>query len=178
MGSLVVKPTRGPAWPKKRCSARPRRDQTRGRRETPRRRGTSTSRRRHALAPRYMRAPRRATGALTKDPELRSRDERNVRRAHCSRGACGHDDLHAQGSAERRAGHRRRSGARRTTRSPRGQLVSIECVQAALNRLYTEHEVEISVDSVGYRSAFIGAVLSSLPNVEALPSTMRVRCRR
>jgi hypothetical protein len=65
-----------------------------------------------------------------------------------------------------------------TTRSPQGTLVPIEWVQAALDRLSREHEVEISVDSVGYRSAFIGAVLSSLPDVDALPSTMRVRCRR
>ena len=40
----------------------------------------------------------------------------------------------------------------------------------------TDGEVEISVESVGYRSAFIGAVLSALDGTEASPSTMRVMC--
>jgi hypothetical protein len=71
-------------------------------------------------------------------------------------------------------GHQVRVG---TTRSPAGQLVPIQWVQEALDRLEQEHELEISVDSVGYRSAFIGAVLSSLREVDASPSTMRVRCR-
>jgi hypothetical protein len=35
-------------------------------------------------------------------------------------------------------------------------------------------EVDISVDSVGYRSAFIGAVLSALDDTESSPTTMRV----
>jgi hypothetical protein len=35
--------------------------------------------------------------------------------------------------------------------------------------------VEISVESVGYRSAFIGAVLSGLEGTEASPTTMRVK---
>ena len=63
-----------------------------------------------------------------------------------------------------------------TTRSPAGQLVPIRWVQDALDRLATDGEVEISVKSVGYRSAFIGAVLSALDDTEASPSTMRVKC--
>ena len=62
-----------------------------------------------------------------------------------------------------------------TTRSPAGQLVPIKWVQDALDRLAADGEVEISVESVGYRSAFIGAVLSSLDDTEASPSTMRVK---
>ena len=63
-----------------------------------------------------------------------------------------------------------------TTRSPAGRLVPIKWVQEALDRLASDGEVEISVESVGYRSAFIGAVLSALDCAEASPSTMRVRC--
>jgi len=62
------------------------------------------------------------------------------------------------------------------TRSPSGQLVPIRWVQDALDRLATDGEVELSVASVGYRSAFIGAVLSALDRTEASPSTMRVTC--
>jgi hypothetical protein len=63
-----------------------------------------------------------------------------------------------------------------TTRSPAGQLVPIKWVQDALDRLASDGEVEISVESVGYRSAFIGAVLNSLDCTEASPSTMQVKC--
>jgi hypothetical protein len=51
-----------------------------------------------------------------------------------------------------------------TRKSPRGQPVPILEVQEAADRLYRYGEVEISVPSVGYRSAFVGAVLSSLPD--------------
>ena len=50
-----------------------------------------------------------------------------------------------------------------TQQSPNGQPVPIEWVQDAMDRLYDRGEIEISVPSVGYRSAFIGAVLSTLP---------------
>lgn len=53
-----------------------------------------------------------------------------------------------------------------TTKSPRGQKVPVAWVQEALDRLLTDRAVEISVASVRYRSAFIGAVLSQLPNTE------------
>lgn len=50
-----------------------------------------------------------------------------------------------------------------TNRSPQGKPVPIAWVQEALDRLVTDREVRISVPSVGYRSAFIGAVLSQVP---------------
>jgi hypothetical protein len=51
-----------------------------------------------------------------------------------------------------------------TIRSPEGQPVPIAWVQDALDRLVEVGEVEISVASVGYRSAFIGAVLLHVPD--------------
>jgi hypothetical protein len=62
-----------------------------------------------------------------------------------------------------------------TTRSPNGALVPIAWVQGALDRLASDGEVEISVESVGYASAFLGAVLSALDGTESSPTTMRVR---
>jgi hypothetical protein len=58
-----------------------------------------------------------------------------------------------------------------TTRSPGGQRVPIEWAQNAIDRLESEREIEISVASVGYRSAFIGAVLQQLPGAEVVRST-------
>lgn len=55
-----------------------------------------------------------------------------------------------------------------TTRSPNGQPVPVEWVQDALDRIEHDREIEISVDSVGYRSAFIGAVLRELPGARAI----------
>lgn len=49
-----------------------------------------------------------------------------------------------------------------TRKSPDGRPVPIEWVQTALDRLVRDGEIEISVASVGYRSAFIGAVLATL----------------
>ena len=43
-----------------------------------------------------------------------------------------------------------------TTRSPKGTLVPIAWVQDALDRLATDGDIEISVESVGCRSAFVG----------------------
>ena len=62
-----------------------------------------------------------------------------------------------------------------TTRSPKGTLVPIAWVQDALDRLASDGEIEISVESVRYRSAFVGAVLCSLDETECSPTTMRVR---
>jgi hypothetical protein len=62
-----------------------------------------------------------------------------------------------------------------TSRSPKGTLVPIAWVQEALDRLASDGEIEISVESVGYRSAFVGAVLCSLDETECSPTTMRVR---
>jgi hypothetical protein len=54
-----------------------------------------------------------------------------------------------------------------TGKSPNGQAVPLAWVQDALDRLARDGEIEISVESVGYRSAFIGAVLATLPNTIA-----------
>lgn len=61
-----------------------------------------------------------------------------------------------------------------TDKSPEGRPVPIEWVQAALDRLAAEGVVVISVESVGYRSAFIGAVLSSLPGVVVGPGVVKL----
>src|SRR5271167_890519 len=53
-----------------------------------------------------------------------------------------------------------------TGRSPAGQPVPVAWVQDALDRLLQDGSIEISVPSVRYRSAFIGAVLSQLPGAE------------
>lgn len=50
-----------------------------------------------------------------------------------------------------------------TERSPKGRPVSIADVQAAMELLEQDGEVMIDVETVGHRSAFIGAVLASLP---------------
>ena len=50
-----------------------------------------------------------------------------------------------------------------TNRSPGGRPVPVEWVQAALDTLVRDSEVQINVESVGYRSAFVGAVLSEVP---------------
>ncbi|MEU4830764.1 hypothetical protein [Streptosporangium sp. NPDC023615] len=58
-----------------------------------------------------------------------------------------------------------------TDRSPDGQLVPIADLQAALTTLRTQGSVTIHPDDVGYRSAFIGAVLLTLPGVELRQGT-------
>ncbi len=50
-----------------------------------------------------------------------------------------------------------------TDRSPSGQPVPVAWVQTALDELHAEGSVTINPESVGYRSAFIGAVLRNLP---------------
>ena len=63
-----------------------------------------------------------------------------------------------------------------TAKSPQGQPVDIREVQDAADRLFRRGEVEISVPTVGYRSAFVGAVLSTLPGttVELRPRRIRL----
>jgi hypothetical protein len=65
-----------------------------------------------------------------------------------------------------------------TEKSPGGEPVPIAWVQDALDRLFREGEIVVSVESVGYRSAFIGAVLGTVPGVEVLTNPRRVRLRR
>jgi hypothetical protein len=64
-----------------------------------------------------------------------------------------------------------------TRRSPGGQPVPIEEVQHALDLLARDGAVEVSVATVGYRSAFIGAVLATLPDVEVSTRPREVRFR-
>jgi hypothetical protein len=66
-----------------------------------------------------------------------------------------------------------------TQRSPAGKPVPIAWIQVALDRLIADGEVEVSVKSLGHRSAFLGAVLASLPDAEFAPSSPpTVRWRR
>ena len=54
-----------------------------------------------------------------------------------------------------------------TGRSPQGAAVPIAWVQDALDRLAVDGVIEVSVDSLGHRSAVVGAVLLTLPGAEA-----------
>jgi hypothetical protein len=58
-----------------------------------------------------------------------------------------------------------------TDRSPDGQPVPIDQVQAGLDRLTEEGEIEVSVPELGHRSSFIGAVLRTLPGAVLIPAT-------
>ena len=60
-------------------------------------------------------------------------------------------------------------------KSPHGQPVPLEDVQAAFDRLAAGEEVRISVSSLGYRSAFVGAAMLSLPGAELLQGPTRIR---
>ena len=58
-----------------------------------------------------------------------------------------------------------------TGRSPAGQPVPVEWVDSALRRLVEEGEVEVSVPSLGHRSAFVGAVLAQGARSGSCPGT-------
>ena len=58
-----------------------------------------------------------------------------------------------------------------TTRSPAGQPVPIDWVQAAMDLLEAEGEITIDVETVGYRSAFVGAVLATVPGTTVVRSS-------
>ena len=62
----------------------------------------------------------------------------------------------------------------RTDRSPNGQPVPIDEVQHGLDLLVTRGSVRASVAELGHRSAFVGAVLATLPTarVAANPATI------
>jgi hypothetical protein len=64
-----------------------------------------------------------------------------------------------------------------TSRSPQGQPVPIAGIQDALDRFERDREIEISVESVGYRSAFVGAVLLELPDASVIAGTSPPRLR-
>jgi hypothetical protein len=61
-----------------------------------------------------------------------------------------------------------------TNKSPEGKPVPIEWIQDALDRLIHEGMVTINVDSVGYRSAFVGAVLSRVPGAIVGNGSIRI----
>lgn len=65
-----------------------------------------------------------------------------------------------------------------TSRSPQGQPVPIAWVQDAIDMLLERGELVIDVDTVRYRSAFIGAVLSRLPGTTTALAPRRVILRR
>lgn len=58
-----------------------------------------------------------------------------------------------------------------TGRSPDGAPIPLSMVQPALDLLARDGEVEISVEAIGHRSAFCGAVLLTLPGVVRLGGT-------
>jgi hypothetical protein len=64
-----------------------------------------------------------------------------------------------------------------TEKSPQGQPVPLTDVQSAFDRLAAGEGVRISVPSLGYRSAFVGAAMLSVPGTELLHRPTRVRLR-
>jgi hypothetical protein len=58
-----------------------------------------------------------------------------------------------------------------TSRSPQGQPVPIAWLQSVLDRLGAGETVAIEPAAVGYRSAFLGAVLRAVPQLELLDET-------
>lgn len=64
-----------------------------------------------------------------------------------------------------------------TARSPQGKPVKLREVQDAADRLFRDGEIEISVQSVGYRSAFVGAALSALPGTASATRPRRIRLK-
>jgi hypothetical protein len=65
-----------------------------------------------------------------------------------------------------------------TDRSPKGELVPLDEIRSAARRLLEEGEVRIDTDTVGFRSAFVGAVLASLPGASRETTPRRVSLRR
>ena len=67
-----------------------------------------------------------------------------------------------------------------TDRAPQGEAVPIDWVQAAGERLLAERELRITPAEIGYRSAFIGAVLRTIPGVTVheRPLTLRLSASR
>jgi hypothetical protein len=58
-----------------------------------------------------------------------------------------------------------------TERSPEGTAVPLAMVQAGLDALYHQRFVDVDRPSLGYRSAFVAAVLMTLPGVSLEPGT-------
>jgi hypothetical protein len=64
----------------------------------------------------------------------------------------------------------------RTGRSPQGQPVKVSEVQEGMDKLRAAGSIRITVDELGHRSAFVGAVLATLPGVQvtASPATATI----
>ena len=62
-----------------------------------------------------------------------------------------------------------------TDKSPGREAVPIAEVQAAIDMLERDGEVRIDVKTVGYRSAFVGAVLATVPGAAVRTSPRRVK---
>jgi hypothetical protein len=60
-----------------------------------------------------------------------------------------------------------------TDRSLAGEPVPIEWVQSGLDRLLEAGEIEVGVPSLGYRGAFVAAVLLKLPGAVLVPTRPR-----
>ena len=60
-----------------------------------------------------------------------------------------------------------------TDRSPAGEPVPIEWVQSGLDRLLETGEIEVGVPSLGYRGAFVAAVLLKVPGAVLVPTAPR-----
>ena len=65
-----------------------------------------------------------------------------------------------------------------TLQSPNGQRIAIAEVQAAMDMLERTRDLLIDKKIVGYRSAFIGAVLATLPGAVVSTRPRRVRLER
>ena len=57
-----------------------------------------------------------------------------------------------------------------TSRSPQGQPVEISDVQHGMDKLRAQGSIRVSVEELGHRSAFVAAVLATLPGVQMTAS--------
>jgi 5-methylcytosine-specific restriction enzyme A len=64
-----------------------------------------------------------------------------------------------------------------TGRSPAGQRVPLRDIQDAADRLMGEGEIRITPSEIGYRSAFVGAILATHPAAVGLTKPARVRLK-
>jgi hypothetical protein len=62
----------------------------------------------------------------------------------------------------------------KTERSPDGQLVNISDIQNGLDKLAAHGSVQVTVGELGQRSAFVGAVLATLPGAQFTGSPAEV----
>lgn len=60
-----------------------------------------------------------------------------------------------------------------TQKSPNGTPVPLQWLQDAVDLLESTGEVSVDVQTLRYRSAFIGAFLATLPDAKVVPTTPR-----